>query len=706
MPAQRTQSSGRRRCPRACSTCKRRKERCDGLEPCGRCVSRSMAAHCTYSIRSPLPILNQGSIDYCEPNRGRRSLQADSLSRPFLQPALGPSRTTQIPQESRLIQYGQGNALYVGNTANLSFLQTIQRLVENKPWAASFVDEPLQHIMVEASLGDRPNWIVELVRQPPQRPSPADAKYFIRWYILATNCVLSLFQESELYDSLSAWLQNGQEALEQDPMSATFFLLFAIGAQTCPEDCDGLAERYFGYGRFLAMSGAIEDPTVSTVRTSVLITIYLLGASQQNAAFMYLGTAVRATHALGINRSDVNMLFDHTEYILRERLWKAIHVLDVFMSASLGRPPSTYETRDTKADVNYSATNDLCAIFETILTHVYSKPIVSTQIVDDISEHHRQWTAKLTGGLAVDDIQPSELIDGEGGKKVPNIGLCHLKEAYYATTMLLARPFLVESVSRNMAQRAAATGLKDKNTSSSACGQVFAHACVDSAIRTADLLHGLMSAGEVPKRLPFVVSSLFHAGLVLGLAHLGDLDGMFPVEKSLGHVQNLLVFFGRHDAAASQIATTMGKLQAVCSSYLEHRTREAMARQSQLTRGLFGSLHMRPQLHTGSSQQPYRQATHGSSQAHKRPFTPRAPLDRQSRIGPGDHTVIPESQMVMNAEDEILELLPDYTFMTDPVLSISPITSMFDNWNYNTPSLSSLDPNCSADPDLYGFWEF
>lgn len=143
----------------------------------------------------------------------------------------------------------------------------------------------------------------------------------------------------------------------------------------------------------------MEDPSLVMIQAHVLMTMYLLAGSRRNSAFMYLGTAIRAAYALGLHRSDISALYPPSECSTRERLWRAIRILDLFMSASLGRPSSTTETRDTPAQDNYSASNDLCFTFESILSTIYAKHMASSDALAWISQLHRGWASRFTDGL-------------------------------------------------------------------------------------------------------------------------------------------------------------------------------------------------------------------------------------------------------------------------------------------------------------------
>ncbi|CAK7206206.1 hypothetical protein SEUCBS139899_008993 [Sporothrix eucalyptigena] len=488
------------------------------------------------------------------------------------------SAAAPVPHLSRLIQGGRGSLFYIGDSANLCFLQIIRRLIRESLGSCTFTDDPLQHIIVEAVPSAGNSWVMEAIQGPPSIPSVEDATSLLNWFLRATNCILGMYDDAELKENMLWWLQQ-QSPKDASPDSnrdsfatadsaaqeAIFFLIFAIGAQTSPEDHEEIAEKYFNYGRYLTVCGATVEPTV------------------------------RAAYALGIHRRDINAAFDSSEYAPRERLWKVLRILDLFLSTSLGRPPSTTETRDTKSENNYSASNDLCTIFEAILTQVYSTRTVSTSTIEKISEQHRLWTTRFASGLATDGIQPEEFLDfDQDGTKGPNIGLFHLKEAYYWTIMLLSRPFLIENISRHIARSKAHFGIESGTTTPanlhSPSDDILAYACVDSAIRTMSLLRGLLSAPKVPKRLPFIVNSAFVSALVLGFAQFGDLDRIFPIGKSLAIAQKVLSLFGKHDAVAKRYTAIVTDLQAACESYLEKRARGKMERHSVLIGGLFGTV--------------------------------------------------------------------------------------------------------------------
>lgn len=639
MPTPRVKDNERRRCAQACLTCKRRKERCDGHQPCRRCSARGQSSQCSFTFQPGTPWAQRrrqgkrrqqsagsGSPVSLHAN-GTAATSPDAESGPpqpsataagasASSPPNQPKHTSALlPRQSRLILDGRGKFMYIGDSANLSFLQVIRRIVQDSLGPCAFTSDPSRHFIVEETPADSgPGWMWQMAQQPPPKPRVADAEYLLYWYRRATSAVLDLFDESELGRPLIQWLQAPDASIGHSTTDPVFFLILAIGAQSCPDDKDALAEQYFNFGRLLSVAAVMEDPSISTVHSNVLITLYLLAAARRNAAFMYLGLAVRAAYALGIHRSDINSVFAPPEYAERERAWRVLRVLDMFMSSSQGRPPSTSETRDTTDELSYSALNDLCSIYEATLLEVYVKREVSTDTLERLSERHRMWSARFVDSKGLGSIPGTEFVQVEDRRET-NLALCFLKQSYYGSIMLLARPSLVEAVTGRVSQMQATIENTSRekaggmNLSSPSTDEVMVNACVDSAVHTVELLQGLVKGSNVPKRLPFLINSLFISSLVLGFAYFGDLDDKFPLNRSLEDAQRLLSLFTEHDAVARRHLTITKKLCEACQAYVKERMRWRMEQQSLLVFDLFGTLQPGPRCPSPSASQAAETAT-------------------------------------------------------------------------------------------------
>lgn len=89
---------------------------------------------------------------------------------------------------------------------------------------------------------------------------------------------------------------------------ASLYLMIAIGAQVRGSSKDDVvrASKYFTQGRKMAFEKWLEDPTVSLVRTFVLMAFYMFGACRRNSAFMYLGVAAKSADILGLHAAAQN----------------------------------------------------------------------------------------------------------------------------------------------------------------------------------------------------------------------------------------------------------------------------------------------------------------------------------------------------------------------------------------------------------------
>jgi hypothetical protein len=142
MPRKKVHESGRRRCVEACGNCKRRKERCDGSQPCGRCLERAVHDECLFAgapsiaelPKAPCLHLSEDMADTSDVELAIEHLMnldndrsgEESRSLPWqYSPA---SSAATMPHLSRLIRDAKGKFMFIGDSANLSPLQNIRRL--------------------------------------------------------------------------------------------------------------------------------------------------------------------------------------------------------------------------------------------------------------------------------------------------------------------------------------------------------------------------------------------------------------------------------------------------------------------------------------------------------------------------------------------------------------------------------------------------
>jgi hypothetical protein len=111
------------------------------------------------------------------------------------------------------------------------------------------------------------------------------------------------FSDDEL-DAILHWYPNDQ----MEKASARFAnqnMILAIGAQCAPAtDTQAQIEHEcLTVAQSVASSILLESPSLQGIQTFLLLAFYMLSACRRNAAFMYLGVAARAAHALGLHNA-------------------------------------------------------------------------------------------------------------------------------------------------------------------------------------------------------------------------------------------------------------------------------------------------------------------------------------------------------------------------------------------------------------------
>lgn len=623
MPRPRVKDEDRKRVARACDTCKRRKEKCDGQQPCLLCKRRGREPDCVFT-----EMLSKrgstGGVSHQRRHEGGSVSSSTSTSHPItLKDALNESNDAEIaieslltlsgsrsapksppcerdlddlmskapvPKLARLLRDGRGKFIFVGDSSNLAFVQNIRRLVKTEIGECQLTSDPLRHAICEVIPPHKAP-----TPQQSQHPKPtlAEAHDLIKHYLLASSGVIDLFDPEDITEHLCAWTRDA--SAETDFNSSIYYLVMAIGALTRNSHDLDQADFYFMRGREIGVSSFLEDPSVLTIQAYALITFYMLSAVRRNGAFMLLGIAVRAAYALGLHRSDISNLFEPRERLARERVWKSLRVLDLYMSGSLGRPPATSEvdggsvswnrsTRDYE-DIqmngrNTSATLRICFIFERILNEVYCRREVSVQLVESISRQYRDWTMHLPAGLQADSLDQKS---GSTPTLRQTIGIAHLKGSYYWSIILLTRPFLIFKVSSKIKGRA-----EDEDSAGNSVTMTLSEACIDAALRSIEIATDLVHTPGVPKRLFMITNSTFISAMVIGFAIFGDFDKSFPLLSSISQAETILTIMAKDDLSARRHYEITSYLRLAAIEHIRRRDQIQMQRRRQDIHNIFG----------------------------------------------------------------------------------------------------------------------
>ncbi|KAL2128600.1 hypothetical protein VTI74DRAFT_8951 [Chaetomium olivicolor] len=273
----------RQRTAQACDSCKRRKQKCNGLKPCQTCLRRKLMCcytpnnasdHGAESAASPtkrrhletsppsIPSALEASEEISPQARGtmqpwdhvRKSEQqtGDSsmsglttqlpLPIPVLEHARpgpfhnfkklpsrsnanGLSEETNIYTETRMLQDQTGRLLYIGDASTLSLLQLIRIIVENtagSEMGSPFIDDPKRHRILESVI-DFPQG----VRIPSPLPDKETADVLIASYFTNTCGLIEILDKA-------SFLRLVEECYRDPPscrndMMCHLYLVLALG---------------------------------------------------------------------------------------------------------------------------------------------------------------------------------------------------------------------------------------------------------------------------------------------------------------------------------------------------------------------------------------------------------------------------------------------------------------------------------------------
>lgn len=524
IPAANSPSPGviRSRIANACDGCKARKVKCDGGQPCRFCVRRQRphACHYTAQRRARQSRRSAASVDGSQlprsPPRSTAGASASTRDASIVEedsghgvglPARRHSKTetaegdTDVPREARLLLDAQGKLIFIGDCAPLSLFQSVRQLVTSCVNPNAFAPEASRYSVLENAA--QPPFQHSAGAGPPDT-RPADIPSAVSNYITATTGIVDLFDESTLTDDVLLWAN-----IDRKPRNLTSvinYLILAIGGQG--EDSPS-SHACFEYARDQAFATLSGDLGVGTVQAFTLITLYMLSSCQINSASLVFGIAARAAYSVGVHRTEVNARFGPEPRRLRDRLWKSLRVLDLFLSTSMGRPPAVsdvdctvpYRSLDAEGnDVSdlLDSSVQIMLIVEGIVDEVYSRRKISLPLTEGLSLRLRQWSARWLQRLGDVVARPAE----HGRAQVS--GACQVLSSYYYAVMLVSRPFLMYELFRRLRDAQDPTTAAAPSVLTSGRAKL-ADACIDAASLMVDPVLNLIDQGLLNGRKPLLV---------------------------------------------------------------------------------------------------------------------------------------------------------------------------------------------------------
>ncbi|KAL4932592.1 Zn(II)2Cys6 transcription factor [Aspergillus undulatus] len=330
----RVADENRKRAPRACVRCKRRKSRCIGIQE-GACQScRQTSSACIFRGQSATLVEKEtaGAEDTQVPDVEVTSSVTQSMNQ------LSPSQVVQpiVGVDSQVV-----------DPARKHFLSRLRETFSLDP-------APDQMIQAAKPAPTQSAEAYRLKKAADSFPPRHIADFLLSVCIQHGTDSFFYFDQAEFLAEIEDFYTNPASNLRTD---TSFLCLahatFALGSQwttlvprrnmgpsLVPEDGD--PGRIFYNQAKQLIPDLIDLPTLRSVQAPYVLGVYLLPASAIDSAYVYLGLAIRKALAMNLHLNGDDRDLSPRDIEIRRRLWWAIYSLDRSSTAKLGRPRSVH----------------------------------------------------------------------------------------------------------------------------------------------------------------------------------------------------------------------------------------------------------------------------------------------------------------------------------------------------------------------------
>ncbi|KZS97989.1 hypothetical protein SISNIDRAFT_481858 [Sistotremastrum niveocremeum HHB9708] len=374
----------RRRVWRACESCRRKKIKCDGVEPtCGQCatarlqcqwsqtkdraaLSRHYVQELEHRLMQLEGMLSQVAPDATNGTNGiKSSSQSPSMantSRPagspphprvktspttssHTSPGRDPDNVKHEDGEYSGVteQFGQlaldehGHSRWLGGSSTMSLVRTFHAITN-----------PPMDRYSPASPESDPHGIIT----PPSVASlyfPSTSIYGKVWveaYFAKFHFLLPVLDKPSFLRDYHKLME--EHGANSDPAFVScVFAVFAIGMRLIDDPKANEQEEMDSelgmqlYHKAMMLQFIAQSRTqmsMALVQSYVLVASYLCASNRLPQAWLYVGQALRTAQDLGLHRSPRNLALSALEKETRVKVWWNVYCLDRMLAVSLGRP--------------------------------------------------------------------------------------------------------------------------------------------------------------------------------------------------------------------------------------------------------------------------------------------------------------------------------------------------------------------------------
>ncbi|GLB09453.1 hypothetical protein AtubIFM57258_005374 [Aspergillus tubingensis] len=353
----------RKRIPKSCKRCHRRKQRCVGYPTCTGCESAKQPCLRSESVPSWHHAMSKGAlVRRIEVLEAQLSAALEQISPDEDAPAEQLSTGAKLqPNESRagvvsmmaMSHEGSDNLAYLGPSSGMSIAEDLGRLVQNAVWLKSIPINGSHH---------QPPPDCERTAASTALPSEAVGLRLLNAYFKDMHTRLPFLDRAELMQ-LHATVRKSPSEDASEAARFKLFMVYAIGAAILQ-----MTETYDSTppSAFVAMALQLdsvlgESQSYMNIEALMLLVLYHMRTSSATRVWYLIGLAMRICIDLGLHRESQYRKMRPYEGQMRRRLFWSVYLVERYVAWSLGRPFSVPEEDidvHAPADLDDSCTSD------------------------------------------------------------------------------------------------------------------------------------------------------------------------------------------------------------------------------------------------------------------------------------------------------------------------------------------------------------
>ncbi|PYH94539.1 hypothetical protein BO71DRAFT_475767 [Aspergillus ellipticus CBS 707.79] len=353
----------RKRIPKSCKRCHRRKQRCVGYPTCSGCEAakqpclRSESAPSWHHAMSKGALVHRIEVLEAQLSAALEQIPSDAA---VLEQPTGASHRNDDSQSGiaplmELGHDGSENQAYLGSSSGLSIAEDLGSLVQNAVWVRSIpINGSDQSDSVSIDVGSGGQGVTI--------PDEAVGLRLLNAYFRDMHTRLPFLDRAELLDLHAMVQRNPRSSPDNQSGRFKIFMVYAIGAAILQmtETYDATPPSAF-LATALQLEPTAKESQHARIEAIMLLVLYHLRTSSASKVWYLIGLAMRICIDLGLHRGSQYQKMNPHRGQMRRRLFWSVYLVERYISWSLGRPFSIAEEEfdaDVPADVEDSCTDD------------------------------------------------------------------------------------------------------------------------------------------------------------------------------------------------------------------------------------------------------------------------------------------------------------------------------------------------------------